>query len=54
MESTEIQARERLIEAAAKLFCRDCIRAVSVDAVARKEVLTKRALYCTFVRKDIW
>ncbi|MFB9949260.1 TetR/AcrR family transcriptional regulator [Rhizobium puerariae] len=44
--------RERIIEAAGKLFHAEGIRAVSVDAVADKAGLTKRTLYYHFRSKD--
>lgn len=44
--------RERIIEAAGKLFHAEGIRAVSVDAVAEKAGLTKRTLYYHFRSKD--
>lgn len=44
--------RERIIEAAGKLFHAEGIRAVSVDAVAEKVGLTKRTLYYHFRSKD--
>jgi AcrR family transcriptional regulator len=47
-----IQTRERIIEAAAKLFYGEGIRRVSVDAVAEKAGVTKRTLYYHFESKD--
>jgi AcrR family transcriptional regulator len=44
--------RERIIQAANKLFYDEGIRAVSVDAVAEKAGLTKRTLYYHFRSKD--
>lgn len=44
--------RDRIIEAAGKLFHRDGIRAVSVDAVAAKAGVTKRTVYYHFRSKD--
>jgi AcrR family transcriptional regulator len=44
--------RERIIEAAIKLFYDEGIRAVSVDAVAEKAGVTKRTLYYHFRSKD--
>ncbi|QOG05340.1 TetR/AcrR family transcriptional regulator [Aureimonas sp. OT7] len=44
--------RERIIEAAGKLFHAEGIRTVSVDAVAEKAGLTKRTLYYHFRSKD--
>lgn len=45
-------ARERIIDAANKLFYREGIRAVSVDAVAAQARLTKKTLYYHFKSKD--
>lgn len=45
-------ARERIIDAASKLFYREGIRAVSVDAVAAEARLTKKTLYYHFQSKD--
>lgn len=44
--------RDRILEAAGKLFHAQGIRAVSVDAVAEKAGLTKRTLYYHFRSKD--
>ncbi len=44
--------RDRIVSAAAKLFYREGIRAVSVDAVAEKAGITKRTLYYHFESKD--
>ena len=44
--------RDRIVSAAAKLFYREGIRAVSVDAVAEKAGVTKRTLYYHFRSKD--
>jgi len=44
--------RERILGAANKLFYRDGIRAVSVDAVAEQAGVTKRTLYYHFRSKD--
>ena len=44
--------RERILNAASKLFYSEGIRAVSVDAVAEKAGLTKRTLYYHFRSKD--
>lgn len=44
--------RERIIEAAGKLFYGEGIRAVSMDAVAEKAGVTKRTLYYHFRSKD--
>lgn len=52
MSKTEVPTRDRIIEAAGKLFHAEGIRAVSVDAVAEKAGLTKRTLYYHFRSKD--
>ncbi len=52
MSKLETPTRERIIEAAGKLFHAEGIRAVSVDAVAAKAGLTKRTLYYHFRSKD--
>lgn len=44
--------RERIVAAANRLFYREGIRAVSVDAVAAEAGLTKRSLYYHFKSKD--
>ena len=44
--------RERIIAAANRLFYREGIRAVSVDAVAEEAGITKRSLYYHFQSKD--
>lgn len=44
--------RERILQAAGKLFHRDGIRTVSVDAIAEKAGVTKRTLYYHFRSKD--
>lgn len=44
--------RERILDAANRLFYADGIRAVSVDAVAQKAGVTKRTLYYHFKSKD--
>lgn len=46
------QTRERILEAANRLFYGEGIRAVSVDAVAEKAGVTKRTLYYHFRSKD--
>jgi len=45
-------ARERIVDAANKLFYQEGIRAVSVDAVAEKAGVTKKTLYYHFKSKD--
>lgn len=44
--------RDRLLDAANRLFYGEGIRAVSVDAIAEKAGLTKRTLYYHFKSKD--
>jgi len=44
--------KDRILEAAAKLFYRDGVRAVSVDKIAEKAGVTKRTLYYHFRSKD--
>jgi len=44
--------RDRLLDAANRLFYSEGIRAVSVDAIAEKAGLTKRTLYYHFKSKD--
>jgi AcrR family transcriptional regulator len=44
--------RERIVAAANRLFYREGIRAVSVDAVAEEAGITKRSLYYHFRSKD--
>lgn len=45
-------AKERIIDAANRLFYAEGIRAVSVDAVAEKAGITKKTLYHHFRSKD--
>ncbi|WP_094508732.1 TetR/AcrR family transcriptional regulator [Brucella thiophenivorans] len=52
MVKTRISTRERIIEAAGKLFHAEGIRDVSVDTVAQNAGLTKRTLYYHFSSKD--
>lgn len=52
MASSDKPARERIIDAANRLFYREGIRAVSVDAVAEKAGVTKKTLYYHFKSKD--
>jgi len=47
-----LSTRERIVSAANRLFYREGIRAVSVDAVAEEAGLTKRSLYYHFKSKD--
>jgi AcrR family transcriptional regulator len=49
---SEISTRERIVAAANRLFYREGIRAVSVDAVADEAGITKRSLYYHFKSKD--
>ena len=44
--------RDRIIDAAARLFYQEGIKAVSVDAVAEKAKITKKTLYYHFDSKD--
>lgn len=44
--------RDRILDAANRLFYGEGIRAVSVDAIAEKAGLTKRTLYYHFKSKD--
>lgn len=52
MKKATAPTRERIIEAAGKLFHREGIRAVSMDGVAEKAGVTKRTLYYHFRSKD--
>lgn len=52
MSSPVKPARERMIDAANRLFYREGIRAVSVDAVAEEAGVTKKTLYYHFKSKD--
>ncbi|MGY5803006.1 TetR/AcrR family transcriptional regulator [Rhizobium sp. LEGMi12c] len=52
MRDSSQPTRERILQAAGKLFHRDGIRAVSVDAIAEKAGITKRTLYYHFRSKD--
>ena len=52
MAKTEKPTRDRIIEAASKLFYSEGIGQVSVDAVAEKAGVTKRTLYYHFLSKD--
>ncbi|MGV3551512.1 TetR/AcrR family transcriptional regulator [Rhizobium sp.] len=47
-----LSTRDRIVAAANRLFYREGIRAVSVDAVAEEAGLTKRSLYYHFRSKD--
>ncbi|CAN7690332.1 TetR/AcrR family transcriptional regulator [Aminobacter sp. LjRoot7] len=52
MKTAGKPTRQRIVDAASKLFYGEGIRAVSVDAVAEKAGLTKRTLYYHFQSKD--
>lgn len=52
MTAGELTTRDRIVEAASKLFYSEGIRSVSVDAVAEKAGVTKRTLYYHFTSKD--
>lgn len=52
MRDSSQPRRERILQAAGKLFRQDGIRAISVDAIAEKAGLTKRTLYYHFRSKD--
>ncbi|WP_285539559.1 TetR/AcrR family transcriptional regulator [Brucella sp. NBRC 12950] len=52
MKAPTPPTRDRIINAAAKLFSMDGVRAVSLDAVAEKAGVTKRTLYYHFESKD--
>ena len=47
-----MSTKDRILEAAAKLFYQLGVRAVSVDAIAEKAGVTKRTLYYHFRSKD--
>lgn len=52
MTGLEKTAREKIIDAANRLFYGEGIRAVSVDAIAEKAGVTKKTLYYHFKSKD--
>ncbi|HSV28172.1 MAG TPA: TetR/AcrR family transcriptional regulator, partial [Candidatus Omnitrophota bacterium] len=52
MAGTQTPTRDRIIQAATKLFYAEGIRAVSLDAIAEKAGVTKRTLYYHFTSKD--
>lgn len=52
MPKTSDPTRDRILDAASRLFYAEGIRAVSVDAVAEAAELTKRTLYYHFKSKD--
>ena len=52
MAKSEKPARDKIIDAANRLFYGEGIRAVSVDAIAEKAGVTKKTLYYHFKSKD--
>ncbi|TWB09549.1 TetR family transcriptional regulator [Rhizobium sp. ERR 1071] len=52
MSQSPLSTRDRIVAAAAQLFYKEGIHAVSVDAVAEKAQVTKRGLYYHFRSKD--
>ncbi|WP_417669853.1 TetR/AcrR family transcriptional regulator [Roseibium sp.] len=52
MAVSERPAREKIVDAANRLFYGEGIRAVSVDAIAEKAGVTKKTLYYHFKSKD--
>lgn len=52
MKQSSENTRNRIVDAAAKLFYGQGIRTVSVDAIAEKAGVTKRTLYYHFDSKD--
>jgi len=52
MNTPQKPARERILDAANRLFYGEGIRAVSVDAIAEKAGTTKKTLYYHFKSKD--
>jgi AcrR family transcriptional regulator len=52
MPRNAAQTRDRIVDAANRLFYSEGIRSVSVDAVAEKAGVTKRTLYYHFKSKD--
>lgn len=52
MAESKTPMRQRLFDAAAKLFYEEGIRGVGVDAIAREAATTKMALYRHFESKD--
>ncbi|WP_299869888.1 TetR/AcrR family transcriptional regulator [uncultured Roseobacter sp.] len=52
MLSEKLSAKERILDAANRLFYSEGIRAVSVDAIAAKAGITKKTLYYHFKSKD--
>lgn len=52
MAARNLPAKDRILEAANRLFYGEGIRAVSVDAIAAKAGITKKTLYYHFKSKD--
>lgn len=52
MPSENLSAKDRILDAANRLFYSEGIRAVSVDAIAAKAGITKKTLYYHFKSKD--
>ena len=52
MNTSPKPAKERILDAANRLFYGEGIRAVSVDAIAEKAGITKKTLYYHFKSKD--
>jgi len=52
MPRSKRSAKDRILDAANKLFYREGIRAVSVDAIAEQAGLTKKTIYYHFTSKD--
>ncbi|MCL4065845.1 TetR/AcrR family transcriptional regulator [Pseudomonas sp. GX19020] len=52
MEAAPKPTRERIIDAAGKLFYADGVHSVSMDAIAEASAVTKRTLYYHFRSKD--
>ena len=52
MPAENLSAKDRILDAANRLFYGEGIRAVSVDAVAAKAGITKKTLYYHFKSKD--
>ncbi len=52
MAASDLSTKQRIVDAANRLFYAEGIRAVSVDAIAAKAGLTKKTLYYHFRSKD--
>ncbi|WP_299682751.1 TetR/AcrR family transcriptional regulator [uncultured Roseobacter sp.] len=52
MPAENLSAKDRILDAANRLFYGEGIRAVSVDAIAAKAGITKKTLYYHFKSKD--